>query len=337
MADAIMAGDRLAIARLLTQIENQEPDSRNTMDALFPHTGQAYLVGITGSPGTGKSSLVNQLIHHYRNPACGETLKQVAVIAIDASSPYSGGAVLGDRIRMRSQLGDSGVFIRSMSARGALGGLASTTSEFVNVLDAAGFNIILIETVGVGQSEVDIAQLAHTTIVVESPGLGDDIQALKAGIIEIADIFLINKADHPGVDIIELALRSILDLASTMVNDTIGYDGYGHLSPAEVKNSDEEKSPDAWIPPIIKTIATQDIGILDTITAISNHRQYLLDSGCWKFKEMDRFKKELDSKLAIQLMRQWNQKVPANHFETVLNDVVLRNISPDQAINHLVT
>ncbi len=209
LAASVLAGDRYALARLLTRVENDLEDGRAALAELFPHTGRAHLIGVTGAPGTGKSSLVNQLALHYRK-AEG---RRVGIVAVDPSSPFSGGAVLGDRVRMRDLSGDSGVFIRSMASRGSLGGLARATAGIVQVLDAAGFEVILIETVGAGQAEVDIARLAHTTLVVEAPGLGDDIQAIKAGILEIADILVINKADRPGVENTEKALKSTLELA----------------------------------------------------------------------------------------------------------------------------
>ncbi|HEX7261003.1 MAG TPA: methylmalonyl Co-A mutase-associated GTPase MeaB, partial [Luteolibacter sp.] len=178
------------MTRLLTQVENDSPAGRATLGELFPYTGQAHLIGVTGAPGTGKSSLVNQLALGYRR----STNKKVAIVAVDPSSPFTGGAVLGDRVRMRDLSGDEGVFIRSMASRGSLGGIAQKTASIVQVFDAAGYEIIIIETVGAGQSEVDVARLAHTTVVVEAPGLGDEIQAIKAGILEIADVLVINKA-----------------------------------------------------------------------------------------------------------------------------------------------
>ncbi|MFN2152945.1 MAG: methylmalonyl Co-A mutase-associated GTPase MeaB, partial [Anaerolineales bacterium] len=197
---SIIAGNRLALSRLLTQIENDTTQGRAALNELFPHTGKAHLIGVTGAPGTGKSSLVNRLAYFYRHPPQGQEARRVAVVAVDPSSPFSGGAVLGDRVRMKDLAGDPGVFIRSMASRGSLGGLATATAGIVQAFDAAGFEVILIETVGAGQAEVDIARLAHTTLVVEAPGLGDDIQAIKAGILEIADILVINKADRPGVE-----------------------------------------------------------------------------------------------------------------------------------------
>src|SRR4026209_808119 len=209
LTESILAGNRLSISRLLTQVENDSVEGRAALSELFPHTGKAHLIGVTGAPGTGKSSLVNQLAQYYRK----NEDRKIAIVAVDPSSPFTGGAVLGDRVRMRDLSGDEGVFIRSMASRGSVGGLAQTPAAFTQVFDAAGYDIIIIETVGVGQSEVDIARLAHTTVVVEAPGLGDDIQAIKAGILEIADIIIVNKADRPGVENTEKALRSALELA----------------------------------------------------------------------------------------------------------------------------
>src|SRR5512146_817463 len=209
LTESVLEGNRLALARLLTQVENDSPDGRRALAELFPYTGNAHLIGVTGAPGTGKSSLVNQLALHYRR----NENKRIAIVAVDPSSPFTGGAVLGDRVRMRDLSGDPGIFIRSMASRGSLGGLAQKTAALVQVFDAAGYGIILIETVGAGQSEVDVARLAHTTVVVEAPGLGDDIQAIKAGILEIADVLVVNKADRPGIENTERALRSTLELA----------------------------------------------------------------------------------------------------------------------------
>src|SRR5512141_3189313 len=209
LTDAVLEGNRLALARLLTQVENELPEGRTSLAELFPHTGRAHLIGVTGAPGTGKSSLVNQLALHYRR----NENKRIAIVAVDPSSPFTGGAVLGDRVRMRDLSGDPGIFIRSMASRGSLGGLAQKTASIVQVFAAAGYEIIIIETVGAGQSEVDVARLAHTTLVVEAPGMGDEIQAIKAGILEIADVLVINKADRPGIENTERALRSTLELA----------------------------------------------------------------------------------------------------------------------------
>src|SRR5512138_3809286 len=250
LTESILEGNRLALARLLTQVENDSLEGRIALAALFPHTGKAHLIGVTGAPGTGKSSLVNQLALHYRK----NEHKKIAIIAVDPSSPFTGGAVLGDRVRMRDLAGDSGIFIRSMASRGSVGGIAQTTAAIAQVFDAAGFDIIIIETVGAGQSEVDVARLAHTTIVVEAPGLGDDIQAIKAGILEIADILVVNKADRPGVENTERALRTSLELAHPTKRV---FRHHGQTTSIDAPEAD----PNIWIPPINKTISTDGKGI----------------------------------------------------------------------------
>ncbi len=207
LAAPVLAGDRRAAARLLTLVENAPLQARQALAALYPHTGRAHVVGITGAPGTGKSTLANRLALELRRRA-----RTVGIIAVDPSSPFSGGAILGDRIRMQEAAGDPGVFIRSMATRGSLGGLARAAADAIRVLDAFGRDVILVETVGVGQDEVDIARAAHTTVVLQMPTLGDDIQVLKAGILEIADILVINKADLPGAERVQTALEMMLDL-----------------------------------------------------------------------------------------------------------------------------
>ena len=204
----LLAGNRRALARTISQVEDGGPTAHTLLAALYPHTGRGHVIGITGAPGTGKSTLVNALAKTYR--AQGRT---VGIIAVDPTSPFSGGALLGDRVRMRDLAGDPGIFIRSMATRGSLGGLARATADVISVLDAAGFDRILVETVGVGQAEVDIAGAAHTTIVVEAPGLGDEVQAIKAGVLEIADLFAVNKADREGADHTVMALQMMQGLA----------------------------------------------------------------------------------------------------------------------------
>ena len=208
LVEAVLAGDRRAMARLITRIENDAAGARAELAQLYAHTGRAHIVGVTGAPGVGKSTLVNELAKAYRADS-----RRVGVLAVDPTSPFSGGAVLGDRIRMRDLSGDPGVFIRSMATRGSLGGLARATASAIRVLDAAGFDVVVVETVGAGQSEVEIAQTAHTVVVVEAAGMGDDVQAIKAGLLEIADVFAVNKADRPGADHTIAALEMLLDLS----------------------------------------------------------------------------------------------------------------------------
>lgn len=323
--EAVAAGNRLALSRLLTEVENDSVIGRAALDRLFTASGRAHLVGITGSPGTGKSSLVSCLAKQIRV----ELGKSVAVVAIDPSSPFTGGAILGDRVRMRDLAGDPGIFIRSMASRGALGGLALATTSVVQVLDAAGFDMILIETVGAGQSEVDIARLAHTTIVIEAPGLGDDIQAIKAGILEIADLLVVNKADLPGAENTERALRANLDLGYSprVMHNSV------HMSAAKPENNAQ---PKGWVPPILKTIATQSQGIAEVLSAILSHRDYLKESGLWQQRDRERLRAEVTHLLNAALLQRWQRTVSQEKFEATLERVFSREISPGAAIDVLV-
>ncbi len=323
--NAVTGGNRLALSRLLTEVENETETGRASLDRLFVNSGRAHLVGITGSPGTGKSSLVSCLARQIRR----EYQKTVAIVAIDPSSPFTGGAILGDRVRMRDLAGDPGVFIRSMASRGALGGLARATAGVVQVLDAAGFDLILIETVGAGQSEVDIARLAHTTIVIEAPGLGDDIQAIKAGILEIADILVVNKADMPGVENTERALRANLDLGySPRMNHNAA-----HMLSMSV---DDETKQEGWMPPVLRTIATQANGIAEVVEVIFSHRAYLQQTGLWQHRDHERLRAEVGHLLQNALMQRWQKTVSVERYDAVMQQVFERKISPGSAINNLV-
>ncbi len=244
----ILCGDQLAGARLMRLIEEGKPEGIEMLKLLYPSTGNSHIIGVTGPPGSGKSTLVNGIISEFRQSGI-----KVAVVAIDPSSPISGGALLGDRIRMRRHSEDEGVFIRSMATRGHLGGLSRTTRETTQVFDAMGFEVIIIETVGVGQGEVDIAQLAHTSAVVSLPGTGDEIQTMKAGLLEIGDIMIVNKADRPGADELVEQLRMMLAM---------------------------KPAPDnGWYPPVIKTIAIEKQGIAELVDTFRNHHRLLLDTG----------------------------------------------------------
>jgi len=322
---SILDGNRLALSRLITQAENDTPESRAALVELFPHTGKAHLIGVTGSPGTGKSSLVNQLALHYRKAEN----KRVAVIAVDPSSPFTGGAVLGDRVRMRDLAGDPGVFIRSMATRGSLGGLAQSTSNVAQIFDAAGFEVIIIETVGAGQSEVDIARLAHTTLVVEAPGLGDDIQAIKAGILEIADILVINKADHTGVEMTEKALKSMLELAHPVQRV------FQHHGVSMSVSTHETQTP-VWIPPIQRTVATVGEGITELADSIARHVAHLTQSGDWSLRDRTRLEVELDLLIHEELMQRFHSKVPQKQYDEVIEKVFQRELSPAEAVGFLM-
>jgi LAO/AO transport system kinase len=326
-SQSVLNGDRLALARLLTQVENDSPEGRAAMIELFPHTGRAHLIGVTGSPGTGKSSLVNRLAMHYRR----SDNRRVAIVAVDPSSPFTGGAVLGDRVRMRDLSGDPGVFIRSMATRGSLGGLAQSTANMAQVFDAAGFDVVIIETVGAGQSEVDVARLAHTTLVVEAPGLGDDIQAIKAGILEIADILVVNKADRPGVENTEKALKSMLELAHPTQRV---FKHHGTYMSVPVPENDFQKT--LWIPSILRTVSTEGKGIPELADAIAKHLAYLTQSGDWAVRERARLEVELDALIRETLVSRFREAVSQQVYENVLERVIQRDLSPWEAVKLLI-
>ncbi len=326
LIQGVLAGDRRALARLITQVENRTPEAASALSQLYPHTGRAYLVGVTGAPGTGKSTLVNALARVLR--AREQT---VGIIAVDPTSPFSGGAVLGDRIRMSDLAGDAGVFIRSMANRGSLGGLSAATGDVARVMDAAGFDVILIETVGAGQSEVDIARTAYTTIVVDAPGLGDDVQAIKAGILEIADILVVNKADRPGARNTVRALRAMLDLGHRfrMISH------HGEL----MQQSDlppSEPEYDFWPVPILETVATEHTGLAALLDAIDEHRAHLDDSGQRAERERLRLEAELIERLqAALLARLITQHTPAR-LHAVVDQMLARTLDPGQAVQLLI-
>jgi LAO/AO transport system kinase len=241
--DRLRSGDTRALARAISTVENRAPGWSDLLKALFPHSGKARVLGLTGAPGAGKSTLVDHLARHYRKQN-----RTVGIIAVDPTSPYTGGAILGDRIRMQEHFSDPGIYIRSMATRGSLGGLARTTADVATVLAASGRDIVMIETVGVGQDEVDIVRLADVTVVILVPGMGDDVQTIKAGIMEIADVFVINKSDHEGAERVEREIRALQSLATR---------------------------PDGWTPPIVKTVASEGAGIAELAAAIGDYEGYL--------------------------------------------------------------
>jgi LAO/AO transport system kinase len=304
-AEQVRTGDVRAMSRAITAIENHQPEAEELLRLLFPHTGRAYLTGITGTPGTGKSTLADRLAAHYRKQQ-----QQVGVIAVDPTSPYSGGAILGDRIRMQGHAGDAGMFIRSMATRGFLGGLARATAEVALLLDAAGKQQVLIETVGVGQDEVDIVRLADCVLVVMVPGLGDDIQNMKAGLMEIGDIFVLNKADRQGADRLEQELLAMLSLVMPR---------------------------DGWHPPVVRTVATESKGIDTLAEAIGKFRQHFESSGERQRKHIEHWKKRLLELLESRVLEKVLGGVDGERrLEALASEVAQRKKDPFAAVKEIL-
>jgi LAO/AO transport system kinase len=305
LIDRIAAGDARAVARAISKVEDLSKDASELMKQIFPLTGRGLIIGITGAPGAGKSSLVDKLALYYRQHG-----ERVGIVAVDPSSPFSGGAILGDRIRMQTLGLDSGVFIRSMATRGNLGGLARTTVDAVSILDAAGYGKIIIETVGVGQDEVEVVKAADVSVVVLVPGMGDDIQAIKAGIMEIGDIFVINKADRDGVNSTEKELQALLSLAAR---------------------------DDAWQPPIVKTIATEGSGVEELAAAIGNYCEFHLRtrSGDGRRRAIARWR--ILELLRERLVSQTLESAAASEkLDELAGEVASRQRDPYSAVEELI-
>ncbi|MBI2845639.1 MAG: methylmalonyl Co-A mutase-associated GTPase MeaB [Chloroflexi bacterium] len=306
LAAQVLQGERRAIARILSLVEDGQPPAREVLANLYSHTGKAHLIGVTGPPGAGKSTLLLGLAKEFR--ARG---KKVGIVAVDPSSPLSGGALLGDRIRMQELTADGGVFIRSMAARGHLGGLALATSDAVKILDAAGYEIIFIETVGAGQAEVEIASEAHTTMVVEAPGLGDEIQALKSGILEVGDIFVVNKSDREGAEATLSALRFML-------------------------KTEENRPSSKWQPPLIKAVATKGEGVLEIADALQKHLAYLKESGEWEERNRMRSEQEVMRILGAELLSRLRGRLEGESWAAILSQVAERKLDPYRAAEELL-
>ncbi|ACJ16563.1 lysine/arginine/ornithine transport system kinase [Thermococcus onnurineus NA1] len=302
LIERMLQGDKRATARLITLVENDEDKAREVIKKIYPHTGNAYIVGITGPPGAGKSTLLDKLIRVAR-----EEGKVVGVIAIDPTSPFTGGALLGDRIRMQRHSTDPGVFIRSMATRGSLGGLAKATSDAIKVLDAYGCDVIFVETVGVGQIEIDIVKTADTVVLVTVPGLGDDIQAIKAGLMEIADIFVINKADKEGADATYFELNMMLDLEK------------------------ERWEKRGWRPPIVETVATTMRGIRDLWKAIQDHHEFLERSGEIERKRKFRAEEEVKTIISGRIAKMISERLDEEEVSGLIDRIVKREIDPYSA------
>ncbi len=330
----LLAGNRRALARTISQVENAGPQAHALLAALYPYTGRSHVIGVTGAPGTGKSTLVNALAKAYR--ATGKT---VGVIAVDPTSPFSGGALLGDRVRMRDLAGDPGVFIRSMATRGSLGGLARATADIISVLDAAGFDRILVETVGVGQAEIDIASAAHTTIVVEAPGLGDEVQAIKAGILEIADLFAVNKADRDGADHTVMALQMMQGLGPAPAGHhgalgMVAGDNHAERRDGHARPGAQEGG--AWLPPIIKTIAVRGEGVEEVRDWVEQHASYLRGTGQLARREVARAAAALDHILRERLMAALLARLPAGQLDQMVDALARRGLDPYAAADQLL-
>jgi len=310
------SGDTRAIARLLTIVENDEADAAEVMRELYPLTGTAQVIGITGPPGGGKSTLVSRLAGAYR-----ERGGRVAVVAIDPSSPFTGGAILGDRIRMRERFLDEGIFIRSMASRGHSGGVARATMRVVHVLDALGVATVLVETVGVGQEEVDVVRVADTVCLVTVPGLGDDIQAIKAGVLEIADVLVVNKADRPGAD------DAARDLAMMQSLGTPGGSG---------RQRGLAREGPQWRAPIVRTSASENTGIDQLMSAIAKHGEWARDSGEQERRRRDAARAEVETLLREALVRQVTDRIGGAALDDVVARVAARELDPYAAIDALL-
>jgi LAO/AO transport system kinase len=305
LATRVRGGNPRALARAISIVEDRTPESTELLKALFPFSGNAVLLGLTGSPGAGKSTLVDQIAREYRKQQ-----KTIGIIAVDPTSPFSGGAILGDRIRMQSHYADSGIYIRSMATRGSLGGLASTTADVATVLDASGRDLVIIETVGVGQDEVDIVTLADVTVVVLVPGMGDDVQTIKAGIMEIADVFVINKADREGAERVEREIRAMQSLAVRKDN---------------------------WTPPIVKTVASDGTGVPEVLAAIESYRAHLSKSDLGMNRRIENWRKRIAEMLRDKLF----QRVLADYLgngeaERYAAEVAEHKRDPYSLVEHIL-
>jgi LAO/AO transport system kinase len=300
----LRSGEPLALARAISAVENRAPGWSELLKALFPHTGKARIIGLTGAPGSGKSTLVDQLAKHYRKEK-----QKVGIIAVDPTSPYTGGAILGDRIRMQDHHADPGIYIRSMATRGSLGGLARATADVATVLDASGRDRILIETVGVGQDEVDIVRLADVTVVILVPGMGDDVQTIKAGIMEIADIFVINKSDRDGAERVEREIRALQSLAT--------------------RN-------DGWTPPVVKTVATEGTGTQELADAIIGYEAYLKKENLAFKKNVENWQERLIEMLRDAMLEKARAQMDGRSLERYAAEIAEHKRDPYSLVEEIV-
>ena len=301
--DLLRSGDPRALARAISTVENHAPGWIELLKDIFPYTGKALNIGLTGAPGAGKSTLVDHLAKHYRADN-----RTVGIIAVDPTSPYTGGAILGDRIRMQQHFSDTGIYIRSMATRGSLGGLARTTADVALVLDAGGRDVILIETVGVGQDEVDIVRLADITVVILVPGMGDDVQTIKAGIMEIADIFVINKVDHPGAERVEKEIRALQSLAMRA---------------------------DEWVPPVVKTVGTEAQGIKELADALENYKSHLQARGMLKQRRIQNWEARLVEMLRDTMLQRAQASISEGELARLAAEVAEHKRDPYSLVEEI--
>lgn len=325
LISALRSGDARALARAISIVENHSPGWIELLKELFPHSGKALTIGLTGSPGAGKSTLVDQLAKQYRKsphptktalggpPDPPDSFKDnhytIGIIAVDPTSPYTGGAILGDRIRMQSHFSDPGIYIRSMATRGSLGGLARATADVSLVLDAAGRDVIMIETVGVGQDEVDIVRVADVTVVILVPGMGDDVQSIKAGIMEIADIFVINKSDYDGAERVEKEIRALQSLA---------------------------QRKDGWTPPIVKTIATEGTGTTELASAIREYEEFMREHGLLKSRRAEHWQLRLVEMLRDSLLEKAQSAISESDLSRLAAEIAAHEKDPYSVVEEIV-
>jgi LAO/AO transport system kinase len=332
LAERVLGNEPRAVARAIRSVDDRAPGYEELLKALWPHTGKAWIVGVTGNPGAGKSTLCDRLIEAYR--ARGD---RVGVVAVDPTSPYTGGAILGDRIRMARHATDDGVFIRSVATRGHLGGLSRSARDIVRVLDASGYGVILVETVGVGQDELEVTRTAATTLVVMAPGMGDEVQAIKAGILECADVFAVNKADREGADATVRDLELMIALGNESIRALSGRRGHATHSAAEghVKQGAGGGEGGKWTPPIVKCVASRGDGVDAVVSALEQHRAWVQTTEAGQARRHERLREELREALREALIDAAIGDLGAG-VETAVRDVESRRMDPYTAVEELV-
>jgi len=324
IAQRVLDGDIRAVARACRLADDRLDGHVDLLKDLFPHTGKAWIVGITGNPGAGKSTLTDRLVEHWR-----ATGHRIAVVAVDPTSPFSGGAILGDRIRMQRHFEDPEVFIRSLATRGALGGLSRSASDVVRVLDAWGADVVIVETVGVGQDELEITRTAHTTVVVMAPGMGDGVQAIKAGIMECADVFAVNKADRDGADATVRDLELMLALGQGVMAS-----GPGHVG-AKVSAPAQGKLDGAWVPPIVRTVSTQNKGVGDLVARLEEHRKWLANTAEGQARTRRRAREQLHNEIRDALVEEAIRDM-GREIDAIASRVIQREVDPYTACDAVI-